>query len=105
MSEENQVDLSQLAKVIHAGKVFTDRHLQHVEDAKMVFMPLGLGAFAGKTEEEIADIGMLYEYMSKAESRTVNGMPMFFSMRVLTVAQADEVWAKVQKIQELLEGV
>jgi len=86
-------ELKKLAIDVVDGKVFTDRHL--VEHQKhmigQVFMPIGLGAFSKKTKEEIYEIGMVYEYYSKAGPSTVNGLPVFFSLVVLNKEETDEM--------------
>jgi hypothetical protein len=76
-------DLKQIAVDLYEGRIFTDRHLDDPKDVGMVFMPIMLGAFSGKTEEELKKIGLVYEYLSEAGPRSVNGMPMFYSCKIL----------------------
>lgn len=94
-------DLKQLALDIHHGKVFTDRHINPPsrEELQFVFMPLAFGAFGQMTEEEVKDIGLMYEYVSEAGPRSHNGMPCFFSFRILNREQTVYVLEKVRNIQ------
>jgi hypothetical protein len=79
----SEEELKKLAQEIVDGKVFTDRDLRKADQAggfmlTMVFMPLALmenpAAF-------VADAGLLYEYWDQAGPRSINGYPMFFSVR------------------------
>ena len=78
MDEKN---LRELAMDICDGKVFHDRMIdpnRFQQDVGMVFMPLALGGMEG-----LKGIGLMYEYYDKAGPRSVNGMPCFFSCRIL----------------------
>lgn len=52
----------------------------------MVFMPLAMGALSEWTKEELDDIGLIYEYMSEAGPRAINGNPCFVSFRIMNCA-------------------
>ena len=67
------------------GQIFTSAQCRADEDLPMVFMPLALGALAGVPYDVIATIGCLYESLDKAGPRSINGMPSFFSFRVMHV--------------------
>lgn len=101
----SEEEISQLAKDIVANLVFTSDHVRRPNDLKLVFMPVILGAFSDMTEEAKKDIGMLYEYYKEASPRSVNGMPIFFSVRILNVKDRKAVWEKVKKIEEMLDSV
>lgn len=79
----SEEELKKLAQEIVDGKVFTDRDMRKGDQQggfmlQMIFMPLALmenvGAF-------VADAGLLYEYWDQAGPRSINGYPMFFSVR------------------------
>jgi hypothetical protein len=84
-------ELKQIAIDLFEGRIFTDRHLKSMEDARMVFMLIPLGAFAEAPPEYIDNIGMIYEYLSEAGPRSVNGYPSFLSLRVLSKEQTEKM--------------
>jgi hypothetical protein len=96
--------LTEIATDIIGNRVFTDRHCQTQNDLSMVFMPLALGAFKDATDEWMNDLGMLYEYMEKVGPRSCNGLPGFFSMRLLNKHDAEIVWAKVRAMQHAMKN-
>lgn len=79
-------ELRQLAVDIKGGSVFTSNHIP-TEDTMMlgsIFMPLFF-----MTEEQNKNFieqkpALLYEYMSQAGERGVNGYPIFMSMKFVT---------------------
>lgn len=78
----SEEELKQIAKDIVDRKVFTDRDLRNPalegDMLGMIFMPVLLmpnpGAF-------VADAGLLFEYWDQAGPRSINGYPIFFSVR------------------------
>jgi hypothetical protein len=78
-------EIKQLAMDIGDGKVFSHTQCTNPGDIRSVFMPLALGVLSGWSEKEFKDIGLIYEYYEKAGPRSVNGMPMFMSMRLLSI--------------------
>jgi hypothetical protein len=78
------------------GRLFTSAHMSEgaPDMLPMVFMPLALGGLADWTREEIEQIGIFYEYLADAGPRSINGMPCFFSMRMLHV----EDWRRARKV-------
>lgn len=97
--------LEQLAQDIAARRVFHSGMCERTEDVAMVFMPFGLMGdnltLAEMIEQKVA---IFYEYLDKAGPRSVNGMPMFFSMNMLNLDQAMIVQTKVQEIVALLKA-
>jgi len=43
--------------------------------------------------------GLIYEYLSEAGPRSINGMPSFFSMRMLSKADAEKVFRMAKDAQ------
>ncbi len=73
--------IAQLAIDMQAGKVFTDRQVRNKSDMPIVFMPL---LFADQDMlDDMKDVGIVYEYMDKAGPRSLNGMPIFMSFKML----------------------
>lgn len=81
------------------GKVFTSRQITNVQDLRRVFVPIALGAFKDYTVDQINDIGLIYEYYKVAGPRGINDMPMFFSMRMLNLANFNKVKAYFEEYE------
>jgi|AntRauTorcE11897_2_1112592.scaffolds.fasta_scaffold00044_23 hypothetical protein len=75
-------EIREFVDALLSGNLFTSEQVQNESDIPMVFMPLMLGA-SEHLEPIIDDIGCLYEYMSKAGPRGINGQPVFYSFNVL----------------------
>jgi hypothetical protein len=79
----SEEQLRKLAQEIVEGKVFTDRDLRRADQEGgtmlgMIFMPVLL---MPNSAAYLADAGLLYEYWDQAGPRSVNGYPIFFSVR------------------------
>lgn len=77
--------LRELAMDIESNRVFTNLHLPPRDHqlVQSIFMPL---AFAGSEfvfRMRKNKIVMIYEYYDKAGPRSINGYPIFFSMKQL----------------------
>ena len=66
-----------------AGKIFTSAQMNEGTSIEMVFMPLVFGALADWPREDLEQIGILWEYLDKAGPRSINGLPSFFSLRIM----------------------
>lgn len=86
--QKSNAELKQLAMELADGKIFCDRHVSDENLMPVIFMPISLGAFAGEDKKKIMDIGLIYEYLSEAGPRSINGYPIFFSMRTLSKEEA-----------------
>lgn len=51
-------------------------------DITTVFLPLALGGLRGYTSDQLREL-VVYEYMEKAGDRSINGMPIFMSCRLM----------------------
>lgn len=98
MSEE---ELRKLAVDFVENKIFTNFHMQEhdVRDGTMlglIFMPLilGDGSFA-------TDAWMLYEYADQAGPRSINGYPIFFSVRKIIQKDAPAFRHYVEEYKEM----
>lgn len=97
-------EIKKLADDIYRGIIFTDRHIKNPDDIYRVFIPLVL-----LNEEQIEKFnadkhGMIYEYMDKAGPRSINGMPMFLSLRLLSQEDAKKVDEKYIQIKKAVEN-
>lgn len=77
MAEE---ELRKLAQEIVEGKVFTDRDVRQGDHdiLPVIFIPLSL---MPNVHAWGADAGLVYEYWDQAGPRSINGYPIFFSVR------------------------
>ena len=94
-------EIRMLAADIVDGKVFTDRHITKKDDVVMCFMILVL--MDEKTRDSLKDVGLIYEYIAEAGPTSVNGMPTFFSMRVVHKDDIPELDMQIKRYRELKE--
>ena len=92
-------ELKEIAIGIHAGTIFTDRHIKDTNMLTSVFMPIIFGAF--KEAKDIENVGLIYEHLSEAGPRSVNGYPSFMSMNILDHAEAKRVFEMYDKLKEI----
>jgi hypothetical protein len=131
MKQAEQPSLQDIALGIHGGTIYSTLHMMAVDrdpervarDAGMVFMPLAL--MNRELVESVnkfmrdcdmpqvvpvepglpADLGMIWEYMSKAGPRSVNGVPMFMSMRFLSKDDTLKVTKMIARLRVKDEAV
>jgi len=67
------------------GHLFTSAHLRPGDEQliQSIFMPLAFGAFAERSKSYLEKVGLLWEHMSQAGYRGINGYPTFMSLRVM----------------------
>lgn|SRR5262245_12708907 len=98
-------ELKSLASAVYHGQVFTDRSI-HPQDAYLVgsiFMALPF--INGADLEEIKrNAGLLYEDMSKAGPRSINGYPMFFSLQWLDKDETSRLFAYYEQYKSLQQS-
>lgn len=75
-------DLQQLVMDLVRGDIFVSASMSP-DSIPIVFPVVALGGFSEWTMEELSEIGVLYEYYSKAGNMSVNGLPMFWSCRYM----------------------
>ncbi len=98
-------EIKKLAQDMYLGLVFTDRNIMNKDDVPRVFMPLAL------MEEELAEElrkkspGMLYEYLDKASPLAMDGMPIFFSFKMVSSEDSKKVLEKYNNIIEAVAKV
>jgi len=97
ISELSVKQLEEIAQGIYNGEIFTDRHCSAVE-IPIVFMPIALMTTEQWDKIITSDAGMIYEYLHAAGPRGINGNPCFFSMKLLTTGQANQVLKMLEDI-------
>lgn len=68
------------------GKVFTSAHVHDSQTENLlhiIFLPLALGGLHGLYEHEVKNIGLIWEHLSQAGYRGINGYPTFMSCRLM----------------------
>lgn len=99
--------LKELGKDLWANNIFTSLHIRErdIHMASSIFMPL---IFLERTPECRADMdnwGMFFEYTDKAGPRSINGYPIFMSMRILTKTDTDKVQKYYEDVKEAMDNV
>lgn len=79
-----QDQLKELAVKFIDGTIYTSSGLSG-EELPAVFMPIALGAFEKWSNEELMNVGLIYEEIEKAGPRSFNGKPGFLSMKLLHI--------------------
>ncbi len=97
-------ELKQFAMDVYDCKIFTHAQLRNQYDLRSVFMPIALGCLNDWTEEEIAEVGFIYEYMSEAGPRSVNGYPCFTSVKFMDKTDSQIAVDFYNEYKNLKEG-
>lgn len=98
-------ELKQIAVDLRAGRIFTDRHVKGPEEMSMVFMVLLFLDEKALAELKANPPGMVYEYLSEAGPRSINGMPCFMSHRYLTLEDTKTVFDLMKKLEAAEKAV
>jgi hypothetical protein len=94
-------EIKRVARGLVEGKVFC-AEMCEPDMISMVFMPVGMG---GLENHDIDKIGTVYEWLSKAGERGINGYPMFMSCQVVHVEDWTQITTKAGQIAEAIEKV
>lgn len=100
-------ELKGVAKDLWAGRIFSDRHINSLKDNPsvlgMVFMPMIF--MDNKSRKKLADlkVNFIYEYVNKASPRAINGMPIFFSCRILTESETKKMFEYYEKFKQIAD--
>lgn len=90
MMKKTVEEIKQLARDVLMGRVFTSSHIREHEVAIMIgsiFMPM---LFMGEEEykrvfcNKDKPVGLIFEYLTEAGPRAINGYPTFLSMQLLS---------------------
>jgi hypothetical protein len=100
-AEENEVstmsyadmaepELRQLVLDVCDNKVFTDRHCRTADEVAMAFPIILMMKLCDRKFIAANPPGMIWEYYSKAAPRSVNGLPMFFSVHFMSPSDMEK---------------
>lgn len=101
MTEE---EMGKLARDMAMEKVFTNLHVPE-EDSGMLKSIFMVAALGGLADVDAKQIGMIYEYLDRAGPRSVNGYPIFMSLRMVHREQVGPLMERVGQISRMLEEV
>ncbi len=97
---QTEAELRRLAIDIDAGQVWTDRDCSSPEDVTMTFMVLALASPQQIEAIAAKEPGLIYEYLDKAGSRSINGMPIFLSMNLLSKEDTEKVFGYMRELEQ-----
>jgi len=100
-------ELKQIAKDLLADKIFTSAHLREGDESLIgsIFMPILFIDQKQRDELEANDVQVLYEYYSESGPRSLNGYPMFMSMKYMTRKEWEKVFNYHEKMKTALDEV
>jgi len=100
VSSKTHEELKQIAMDLVDGKIFTDRSIDQTDSRLFasIFMPVMFGCF---NDKDINTVGLVYEYLSEAGPRSINGYPIFMSLRMLNREDTQIMSEMAQKYDKL----
>jgi hypothetical protein len=92
----SDADLRKFIQDYLGNMIFTSAHIRPIQQTMLgqIFMPILFGAFEDYREQDLEQIGIIYEYYNKAGPMSINGYPMFVSMRLLHALD----WERARKV-------
>jgi hypothetical protein len=98
-------DIIEVATGIFRGEIFTDQHVRPGDSISlsMIFLPLSLMEGKDLKALQADPPGILYGKMNEAMPRSINGYPMFASIRMLSQPDAARVWDKYDAIKAAVD--
>lgn len=97
-------EIKEVAIGIKSGAVFTSNHVSDWDMLPKIFISLGFAAMSGSSiikDMEDNNIVFIYEYMDQRGPRCINGLPQFFSCRMLNEEDYNRVTGMCKKLEEL----
>ncbi len=93
-------DMRTLARDWVEGRIFTHADIKEPDMMRSVFMLVGLG---GLGDIDTSQIGMIYEHLSHAGPLSINGYPMFMSLRIVHKQDMKPLFEMYQKIESAIQ--
>lgn len=82
------------------GQIFTNRQIKKPRDVLAVFLPLVLWK-----DPSLDGIGLLWEWLSQAGPRSVNGYPQFMSVRLMREEDWERASAAIERELKRREAI
>jgi hypothetical protein len=98
-------ELKQIAKDLWAGQIFCDRQISDKQLLTSVFMPLVFLSVKDVKELKRRNIDFIFEYLSSAGPRSINGMPVFMSCQLLSKSDTERMLVFYSKFVELAKNL
>ena len=100
-------ELKQLAKDMLADKIFTNAHIKKGDESLLgsIFMPIIFMEQKDRDKMEANGICVLFEYYSEASTKSINGYPMFMTMKYMTKDEWEKVYIYHEKMKTALDEV
>lgn len=102
----SNTEIRELALGVLSGTVFATWMI-HESDANLlgsIFMPLLLMSSIDRKTFERDNIVHFYESIEKSAPRSINGYPIFFSMKLLNEEDFDRLRDKIAKLKNFMEN-
>ena len=94
-------ELKKVAKDMAQGLIFSDRNCKGQKEVRMVFFCLLLADAKQLAAWRRAKVNFIYEYLTEAGPRSVNGFPHFTTMRMLRAPETKEMFRLYRKIKKI----
>lgn len=98
-----QDELKKFVKAWVAGQLFSSFHCKAVDDVARIFMPIGMGTLDDRALFELKNVALTYEYLDKAVTMSINGMPMFYSCRIMNHTDWERCKTAIDKLTKVNE--
>lgn len=95
-------EMTQIAKDIWSGKIFTSSHITEKSIIYQVFQSLIFLSPEAIDDLKARDVQLFFEYLSEAGPRAINGYPIFLSCSFLTGEELKFVNNKYQEIVKVM---
>ena len=105
MKELTDDEVKAIAVGILQREIFTDRHINESCTVEQIFMPLIMLNKQLVDELKSDPPGIIYEHLSEAGPMAINGNPMFMSMHVASIKDAERIWQYYNRLTTAIEGV
>lgn len=109
MNEKKRKELKDIALDIYKERIFTSWNVRPNDDEQLltIFLPLFFAEEGDikKLQKRIGKCGFIYEYISKACPTSINGYPVFMSLRIVENKEAKIVLDIVKKLKKQEDSI
>ena len=97
--------LKQVARDLLENRIFTSAHLREYDDPLTCFMVICLMPHERRAALLDLNADFYYANYEDAAPRSCNGMPIFFSCKVMTRTDADKMLGMYRKMKAAIEAI
>lgn len=104
---KTEEEITQLAKDIYAGQVFCSWNIREGDHVfiENIFMPIAFMSNEQLASFRAEEPHLIYEYISKAGPRSINGYPVFMSLQRLNKQEFEMLLEKYNKIEKAMKEI